>query len=228
MSDAPSSIYAAMSAVMNDVKAVAKSDRNEHQKFLFRGIDSVVNAVGPALRAHGVIVVPDVLDVTYEIVQTTTGKPSTACRVLVAYTFHGPDGTTIRSVVAGEAWDHGDKATPKAMSVAFRIALLQALALPTDEADPDEHTYEQAAAPPEHTTSTTPSPEAAPMLERIRVLAAETGITPLEVLERFQAKHDGLHLTRATPDQLSPILGELTARKARMDQDVAAEGVVTS
>ena len=45
--------------------------------------------------------------------------------------------------VAAEAWDSGDKAAPKAMSVAFRTALLQALALPTDDPDPDSQSYER-------------------------------------------------------------------------------------
>ena len=49
--------------------------------------------------------------------------------------------------------DSGDKATPKAMSVAFRIALLQALALPTDEPDPDSYAYERAEAKPKATIS---------------------------------------------------------------------------
>ncbi len=40
--------------------------------------------------------------------------------------------------------DGGDKATAKAMSVAFRIALLQALALPTSEPDPDSSSYERS------------------------------------------------------------------------------------
>jgi hypothetical protein len=40
--------------------------------------------------------------------------------------------------------DSGDKATAKAMSVAYRTALLQVLCLPTDEPDPDSHTYERA------------------------------------------------------------------------------------
>ena len=34
------------------------------------------------------------------------------------------------------------------MSVAFRIALLQALALPTDEPDPDSYSYERSEAKP--------------------------------------------------------------------------------
>ena len=142
-------IYAALASVMEDCKGVAKRDRNDHQKFMFRGIDAVVNAVGPILRKHGVIVVPNVEHVTYDVVQTTTGKPATACRVLVTYTFYASDGSSIDSRVAAEAWDAGDKAAPKAMSVAFRTALLQALALPTDEADPDSQTYTRDAHQPQ-------------------------------------------------------------------------------
>lgn len=142
-----SNIYSAMAAVMADVDHVAKRDINTHQKFVFRGIDAVLNAVGPVLRKHKVIVVPEIVSESFETVQTSTGKPATACRVQVAYTFYGPEGDSIRSSVLGEAWDSGDKAGPKAMSVAFRTALLQALALPTDEPDPDSQTYERAPAP---------------------------------------------------------------------------------
>lgn len=141
MTDTNPKIYAALAAVMADVDHVSKRDRNDHQKFMFRGIDAVVNAVGPALRKHKVIVVPDVETVAYSVVKTSTNKDANACRVVVAYTFIAVDGSTITTKVAGEAWDHGDKATPKAMSVAFRTALLQALALPTDDPDPDASTY---------------------------------------------------------------------------------------
>lgn len=136
----------ALAAVMADVQAVAKKDRNDHQKFNFRGIDAVLNAVGPALRKHAVVVVPIVEDVSYDDVTTSTGKPATACRVLVTYAFHHGD-SSLSCRVAAEAWDHGDKAAPKAMSVAFRTALLQALALPTDEPDPDASSFERAAPP---------------------------------------------------------------------------------
>jgi hypothetical protein len=143
--DVVSAVLEGLARVMETVQAVAKKDRNTHQNFNFRGIDAVVNAVGPALRMHGIIVVPSDVDVTYADVQTTTGKPATACRVKVTYTFAATDGSTWPTTVVGEAWDAGDKATPKAMSVAFRTALLQALALPTDDPDPDTHTYERAA-----------------------------------------------------------------------------------
>lgn len=147
-------VYAALAAVMADVDHVAKRDINRDQKYVFRGIDAVVNAVGPALRKHGVIVIPQVVNVAYEAVQTSTGKPSTACRVKVAYIFWGPEGDYIETSVIGEAWDWGDKSAPKAMSVAFRTALLQVLALPTDEPDPDSQSYERAEPRPVNTSVT--------------------------------------------------------------------------
>lgn len=142
-----SEIFAAMSAVMNDVSSVSKDERNAGQGFNFRGIDAVVNAVGPALRKHGVIVVPRVQSCDYSTIEIGEKRKATAhVRVLVEYIFIAQDGSTISCTTAGEAMDAGDKATAKAMSVAFRIALLQALALPTSEPDPDASSYERSPA----------------------------------------------------------------------------------
>lgn len=138
-------VHAALSAVMGDVQAVRKGDRNEVQGFNFRGIDAVVNAVGPALRAHGVIVLPRVLARHAETYQTRNGATMRNATVEVEFTFVGPDGSTLTCSALGEAADAGDKATPKAHSVAFRTALLQALCIPTDEPDPDASTHERAA-----------------------------------------------------------------------------------
>lgn len=146
MTQAPT-IFEALAAVMADVSHVAKRDENTHQHFRFRGIDAVVNAVGPALRTHRVIVVPHVEEVREDVVEVGRNRSRMGhVTVLVAYRFHGPAGDHIECRVAGEAMDSGDKAVPKAMSVAFRTALLQALALPTDEPDPDASTYERAPA----------------------------------------------------------------------------------
>lgn len=141
-------VYEALAGVMQDVQAVRKSDRNTQQNFTFRGIDAVINAVGPALRKHGVTVSPRVDLYEHGTVTTAGGKPMGHVRVLVTYTFYGPAGDPFPAQAAGEAFDAGDKATPKAMSVAYRTALLQALALPTDEPDPDSHAYERAVPPP--------------------------------------------------------------------------------
>lgn len=153
-----SQIVELLSKVMGEVGAVKKGDRNDHQKFNFRGIDAVVNAVSPALRAHGVVVTPQVMDYQYETV--TVGNPPknmASVRVMVRYTFHAPDGSTVDTVVPAESFDSGDKATAKAMSVAFRTCLLQTLCLPTDETDPDAQSYERSS----HPTAHTPAPRVA-------------------------------------------------------------------
>ncbi len=51
-------IQAALAAVMADVTHVGKEGKNSAQGYSFRGIDGVLNAVGPALRRHGVVVMP--------------------------------------------------------------------------------------------------------------------------------------------------------------------------
>jgi hypothetical protein len=132
---------------MRAIPAVPKGDRNTAQNFSFRGIDAVMNAVGPKLREHGVLVLPQVQEHHNENV--TVGRNATQMRsvvVLVRYVFIGPEGDKLEVEVPGEAMDAGDKAYSKAMSVALRTALLQALSLPTDEKDPDEDTYERASA----------------------------------------------------------------------------------
>jgi hypothetical protein len=133
---------------MADVRALGKDQRNTQQGFNFRGVDDVMNAVGPALRDHGVSVVPT--GVTHLENSTYTTKSGTVMRdvmLVVQYAIHGPAGDTMAGAAAGEASDAGDKATPKAMSVAFRTFLLESLCLPTHEVDPDAQVYERGAEP---------------------------------------------------------------------------------
>jgi hypothetical protein len=66
------------------------------------------------------------------------------CRVRVRYTWYGPGGDSVASTVVAEAMDSGDKSSPKAMSVAYRTAILQTLALPTDDPEPDAQTYQRS------------------------------------------------------------------------------------
>lgn len=147
MTEVPN-IYSALSSVMTDVLAVSKTGRNTDQNYSFRGVDAVVNAVGPVLRKHHVLLLPELLDVSYRDVRTSRDKPAREVTVQVRYTFVGPAGDKIAVTVPGESMDNGDKGTAKAMSVAYRIALLQALCIPTDEPDPDEGTYERSYEPP--------------------------------------------------------------------------------
>lgn len=200
-------VITALAAVMEDVRGVGKDGYHDAPgaKFKFRGIDAVVNAVGPALRKHHVVVTPQLVSVDRRDVQTSGGKASRETSVVVKYVWTGPDGTTLESIVPGEAMDNGDKGTAKAMSVAFRIALLQALCLPTDDADPDTHQYERevsqhrgngsqqrqngngrpAAQPTPDPPDDGPNPDA---LAIIQAACKDNGWDKVKVAERYESR----------------------------------------
>lgn len=138
-------VHQALSKVMGDVQAVKKDSKNQAQKFNFRGIDAVMNAVGPALRKHGVVILPEDVDVHRTNGTTANGKQTAEVVVKVTYRVYGPSGDSIHGKVAAEAMDFGDKAIAKAMSVAYRTFLLQALTIPTDDPDPDSESFEREA-----------------------------------------------------------------------------------
>jgi len=144
------SVQRAWADVMADVRELGKDQRHDAPgaKFNFRGVDDVMNAVGPILRKHKVSVVPTQVDLRHRDVQTSSGKPSREATVVVQYAIHGPAGDTMPGGSAGEAMDSGDKGTAKAMSVAYRVFLLQSLCLPTHDTDPDHYAYERGNAEP--------------------------------------------------------------------------------
>lgn len=129
-------------AVMQEVQGVAKRDRNSAQGFNFRGIDAVVNKVGPALRNAGGFILPEIKEASHSTALTAKGSPINVTHLTVQFGIYGLDGDPIVGSVQAEAFDSGDKSTAKAMSVALRSFLLQVLALPTDEPDPDSFSYE--------------------------------------------------------------------------------------
>lgn len=131
-------IYESISAVMSDVGAIGKNTKNTQQGFMFRGIDAVMNALQPAMLKNRIFVVPEVLDQTREERQSAKGGNLIYSILRMRYTFYAEDGTSISAVVIGEGMDSGDKASNKAMSIAFKYACFQVFCIPTEEMkDPD-------------------------------------------------------------------------------------------
>ncbi len=93
--------------------------------FAFRGVDATVAHLTPMLIKHGVLVVPHVD--SHLVTQREAGaKVITKTEVEVTYRFFGPAGDSLEVRTAGQADDFADRSTAQAMSVAYRIALLQA------------------------------------------------------------------------------------------------------
>lgn len=127
-------IYEAISNVMKDIGAVGKNNTNTFDRYKFRGIDDVMNALSPAMVKNHVFVTPEVLESIREERSSKDGKTNMMYSILkIKYTFYTDDGSSVESVVIGEAMDRSDKSTNKAMSAAFKYACFQTFCIPTEE-----------------------------------------------------------------------------------------------
>ena len=135
-------IYQAIIGVMSDIGVIGKEKKNAQQGFKYRGVDDVMNALQPVMVQHGLFVVPEIIDQKREERQTNRGGNLIYSVCTVRYTFYAKDGSNVQCVVIGEGMDSGDKATNKAMSIAFKYACFQVFCIPTEEMkDPDAEVH---------------------------------------------------------------------------------------
>lgn len=137
-------IYEAICGVMEDIGAVGKNDVNKQQGFKYRSIDAVMNALSPAMIKHKVFCVPELLEQSREERQSTKGTQLIYSICRMRYRFYTTDGSYVDAVTVGEGMDSGDKATNKAMAIAFKYACFQTFCIPTEELmdDPDRDSPE--------------------------------------------------------------------------------------
>ena len=146
-------VYSAISAVAKEMATtgISKDRRNQQQGFNFRGIDQVYNALAPALVNHGLLILPRITE--RSVTERTTQKGVVLFYVVVKAEFDfvsTEDGSIHTVTTYGEAMDSGDKATNKAMSIAYKYAAFQAFCIPTEEtaidADAEVHHVKPADA----------------------------------------------------------------------------------
>lgn len=142
MENAPM-IFKQICAVMSEINAIGKDRKNQQQNFQYRGIDDVMNEMHGVLAKCKVFVVPEVLEEARTTGKTKSGGDMFYTRLKIRFTFYTEDGSSVQSVVIGEAMDTADKASNKALSVGLKYALLQVFCIPTeDEKDPDAQSPE--------------------------------------------------------------------------------------
>ena len=136
-------IFGAIIGVMKDIGAVGKDQVNDRQKYKYRGIDDVMNALHPALVKNSIFILPDVLDVKREERRGREGGNLIHTLVEVNYSFvSGEDSSSQKVHIFGEAMDSGDKSMNKALSAAYKYACFQLFSIPTEEMkDSEEDTY---------------------------------------------------------------------------------------
>ncbi len=132
------SIYKAINAVMADIGAIQKRDLNTFDKYRYRGIDAVYNAVQPALVKNGVFIVPNLKEIEQSDRTSKDGKAQIHTRVIVEFTLYAEDASNISVLFPGEAVDRSDKSINKAMTAAYKYMIFELFCIPTEDlADAD-------------------------------------------------------------------------------------------
>lgn len=140
-------IYEAIPAIMDEIGHIGKEKQNQQQGFMFRGIDQVMNTMKPLLAKHGVFVVPEVIDRQREERTSKSGSNLIYSILTVRYHFCASDGSEVVATTVGEGMDSADKASNKAMAIAFKYACFQVFCIPTEEIakdDPDNYSQEES------------------------------------------------------------------------------------
>jgi hypothetical protein len=143
-------IHVAIPRIIGDLPAIGKdSEMKEGPRYSYRGIDDIMPHIKQLFARHGVHVAP-----IFEIVSDTeilVGKYDTKMTRAVVkgmFRFTANDGSSVVAQTIGEARDAGDKAWTKAMTSAFKYAILEVFAIAGAD-DPDDYRPELTqAAPP--------------------------------------------------------------------------------
>ena len=236
-------IHEKIIAILADADAISKDRRNQQQGFNFRGIDDVYNALHPLLAKHGVFRTTEVTAERTEERQAKSGGNLIYRILTVKFTFYAADGSHVESVMIGEGMDSCDKASNKAMAIAHKYALLQLLAIPTEDAkDPDAESHSvaprQQAAPRQESAPPASKPLSASnpigktpeqgMKERSLDIIKQLGIKGAEAEALFVAHggvgvvHDGKKGWQGI--DWSGVLNELVERqRGTIDEDAAEQ-----
>lgn len=120
---------------MAAIGAVPRAHKNREFGYHYRSIDDLLNALQPALVELGITQVVRVKDC--RITSRTESKPGGKQRenihaqVILEVGFHASDGSAVWYGGVGEAIDYGgDKASTKALVMAYKYAVTLGLAIP--------------------------------------------------------------------------------------------------
>lgn len=200
-------IFETIDLIMKEVPAIGKTKQNTKQNYKFRGIDDVMNKLQPIFAKYKLFVVPDVLEQTREERKTSTGGTLLYSICKIKYTFYAEDGSHVEATVIGEGMDSGDKASNKAMAIAFKYALFQVFCIPTEELkDPDKEKKPQSFSPQQLMR----------LNAEFKDLLIETDTDPDEIYQYFGVKND----TEMSPKQLIATINKLKTKEKKVKKEV--------
>ena len=149
----PPEVYRAIRAISADIAetGLPKQNFNLSDDYFYRSIDDVVGCLAPLLARHALCVLPRAIERTSAERIVHPRAVWTHVSVQVAYDLVSTEDGSQHTIEAfGEALDETDKATSKAMSAAYKSAMLQAFCIPVVGGD-DPDRSEGAKSHPHQT-----------------------------------------------------------------------------
>ena len=143
-------VFASIAEVMAELSetGISKDRRNEQQKYKFRGIDDIYNALSGLLSKHKLCIIPYCQNRQSVERTTKSGNVSFYTTVTVKYDIISAlDGSKVECCTIGEAMDTADKSTNKAMSAAYKYLCLQLFCIPTEGDNDADATTPEPLAP---------------------------------------------------------------------------------
>lgn len=136
-------VYEAINKVQSDLAAIGiqKAQENRDQHYKFRGIDDLYDVLSPLLSKHSLLIIPFVISKEITQHQTKNGTIMFHAVVEVEYHFISCiDESKHISKSVGEARDTADKAINKALTSAYKYAMIHTFCIPvvgSEDADSD-------------------------------------------------------------------------------------------
>lgn len=232
-------IHEKIPAIIGEVKAVGKDHVNEAQKYKFRAIDDVYNALNGVLAKHKVSIIPKYTlisnEVTTEVKKNEwngkiTEKTQTTRSVLLQgnYKITAEDGSYEEVTTFGEAIDFGDKAFNKAMSQALKYCLFQVFCIPTEEEKDTEHQSPEIpkkdSGKTEHQNGKTEPKKEEPItpeqIKALHTLITKTKTDPEKIKEHYKVSSS----KELTKKQAAEVIDRLSKKIEETKELDAPEG----
>jgi hypothetical protein len=225
-------IYQAIATAMSEIEPIAKEKRNKEQGFQYRGVDDIMNQLSPILVKNKIFIYPEVINVQRQERTTNKGGTLLYSVLTIKYHFAYEDGSEICCVVIGEGMDSGDKASNKAMAVAFKYACLQMFCIPTDDMPDPDATTPEGSVPKQQTTPTNSAPRNNEKQPQNGIKTPQNGNLRGEIIEKIGAimkavdPNNEPFFTKEEVDQERAIAGKadvngLKNQLARLEKDIA-------
>lgn len=227
----PRNVIEALAAVMGDLPAIGKKERSP-QGYNFRGIEAITAHAQALFSKYRIVFVPRVI--AWEIREiTVNGKPWTDTIEEIEYTVYGPGGVddaiTVGPILA-IGRDNSDKGSNKALTQAYKYALIQTLTVGDSSSDADHGSPEADAggAPAEEERPPTEEERRGLAWGRMRLviergkIARDEAENIAKILEADVQTTAGAEAVAAALEHLEAT-GELPAGPAPTDPPEASE-----